>query len=81
MTGKFHWSHNRRMDVLDQLAKKFGSYAGVARKFKVTREAIRQWETKGIPADRALEIQELTRGEISAMDVLRHIPKKKKAAA
>lgn len=54
-----------------RLVKKFGSNGKTGRKFGVTREAIRQWIEKGIPPDRALEAEEISEGDITALEVLR----------
>lgn len=54
-----------------------GTNGDIAKKFHVTREAVRQWMAGGIPADRALEAEEVTQGKISALDVLRFAKKKR----
>jgi DNA-directed RNA polymerase sigma subunit (sigma70/sigma32) len=64
-----------------KLVKKFGSNGKVGRKFGVTREAVRQWLEKGIPADRALEAEEISDGDISALDVLRFAKQQQQRAA
>lgn len=53
----------------------FGDKAGVAKHFKVSREAVRLWLKTGIPAAWALEVEDATRGsgfDISAMQVLQY---------
>jgi len=70
----------REMSPAEKLVELLGSNADVARKFKITREAVRQWMERGIPEDRALDVEELTRGCISAYDILKH-RKKLRAAA
>lgn len=55
-----------------------GSKTEIAAKFGVTPEAIRQWFEGGIPADRALQAEELTDGKVAAMDVLRYAKKKRR---
>ena len=68
------------MSPAEKLVELLGSNADVARKFKITREAVRQWMERGIPEDRALDVEELTRGDISAYDILKH-RKKLRASA
>jgi len=68
------------MNPAEKLIDRFGSNAEVARKFDITREAVRQWLENGIPTDRALEVEELTDGEISATEILKAARKKKQAA-
>lgn len=68
------------MDPALKLVEHFGSNAEVARHFEITREAVRQWLEKGIPSDRALEVEEATDGEVTAMEVLKAARKKKQAA-
>lgn len=53
-----------------KLRQRFGSNADIAAHFSLTREAIRLWMKHGIPADRALEVEEATQGEIKAREVL-----------
>jgi hypothetical protein len=57
----------------ERLVKGLGGRGEVAAKFRVSREAVRLWEEKGIPTDRALDVEEQTRGteyEITAREVL-----------
>jgi hypothetical protein len=62
-----------------RLRHKFGSNADIAAHFSVTREAIRLWMKYGIPADRALEVEEATQGDIKAREVL-HFARQRRAA-
>jgi DNA-binding transcriptional regulator YdaS (Cro superfamily) len=68
------------MNLAEKLVERFGSNAEVARQFDITREAVRQWIEKGIPTDRALEIEELTEGDISAEEILKAARKRKQIA-
>jgi DNA-binding transcriptional regulator YdaS (Cro superfamily) len=63
-----------------KLVKKFGSNGKVGLKFGITREAVRQWTEKCIPPDRALEVEEATGGDISALEVLRFAKQTSRAA-
>jgi DNA-binding transcriptional regulator YdaS (Cro superfamily) len=68
------------MNPAEKLIERFGSNAEVARQFDITREAVRQWIENGIPTDRALEVEELTDGDISATEILKAARKKKQTA-
>lgn len=68
------------MDPIQKLIKHLGSNAEVARRFDITREAVRQWFERGIPTDRALDIEEITDGEVTATEILKAARKKKQAA-
>jgi hypothetical protein len=47
-----------------------GRRINVALHFGITREAVRIWTIRGIPEDRALDVEELTDGEITAREIL-----------
>lgn len=56
-----------------KLVEGLGGRAATAAKFRVSSEAIRLWLKRGIPADRALEVEDATRGtafEIRSGEVL-----------
>lgn len=58
-----------------RLLKAFGSKTGVAKRFGVSREAVRLWIKEQIPTDRALDAEEATAGTahpISALEVLQY---------
>lgn len=66
-----------------KLVERFGSNVEVAKHFGITREAVRLWLKNGIPPDRALEVEDATRGTehaISATDVLQFARQQKEAA-
>jgi len=50
--------------------KQVGSNAEIARCFGISREAVRLWMSNGIPPDLALDVEELTKGAISAQEIL-----------
>lgn len=58
-----------------KLIKFFGSQVAVAKHFGISRQAVLLWQRAGIPVKHALEIEQITHGEISAMEVLRGQPK------
>lgn len=57
---------NPALKVIDYM----GGRSSVASAFGISREAVRLWVKNGIPADRALAIEEATRGRVKARDVL-----------
>lgn len=66
-----------------KLVEGLGGRAAAAARFDVSSEAIRLWIKHGIPADRALEVEEVTRGtdfEVAATDVLQYTKAQRAAA-
>lgn len=66
-----------------RLVERFGSNSAVAEHFKVSREAVRLWVKNGIPPDRALEVEEATRGTrfaIKATEILQYAKQQREAA-
>ena len=67
----------------ERLVSGLGGRALVAERFSISIESVRLWLENGIPADRALEVEEITRGTsyaIGAIDILRFRQKRRKAA-
>lgn len=67
-----------------RLIKAFGSKAETAKRFKVSREAIRLWLKDRIPPDRALDVEQETAGSehaVSALEVLRYAKWREDTAA
>ena len=63
------------MSAIDRMVEYFGSQAEVARVLKVTPSAVTQWLQAGaIPAQRAIQIEALTKGEIKALDLVAQVP-------
>ena len=46
--------------------------AQIATKLGISRQALHKWERGFIPPDRALEIEQLTAGAVSAEEILRY---------
>lgn len=66
-----------------RLVEGLGGRAAAAARFEVSSEAIRLWLKNGIPADRALDVEEVTRGTqftIAATDVLQYARAQREAA-
>lgn len=55
-------------DPLSRVIQHFGGQSELARKLGIKPQAVQQW--KRIPLDRALEIEELTEGAITAREIL-----------
>lgn len=67
----------------EQLVRGLGGRAAVADRFNVSIEAVRLWLKKGIPADRALEVEEVTLGQsyaITATAILQYARQQRVAA-
>lgn len=47
----------------------FGTQANLARALGVSRVAVTQWKTDGIPANQAIEIERITGGKFKAVDI------------
>lgn len=66
-----------------KLVEGLGGRSATAAAFEISSEAVRLWLKTGIPADRALEVEEKTQGtpfSISATDVLEFQREQRKAA-
>lgn len=66
-----------------RLVDGLGGRAATAERFRVSSEAVRLWLKNGIPADRALDVEEETRGTdfaISANEVLQYQRQQRQAA-
>lgn len=59
------------MTAFEKLHKYFGTHELIAKAFGLKTQAITYWKVSGIPADRALEVEKLTKGQVTALDVLR----------
>lgn len=67
----------------ERLVAYFGSNTAVADHFGISREAVRLWVKNFIPPDRALEVEETTRGTvyaIKATEILQYAKKQRAAA-
>jgi alanine-glyoxylate transaminase/serine-glyoxylate transaminase/serine-pyruvate transaminase len=59
------------MDCAQRLVEVFGSQAGVARAFQLDRAVVNNWIKSGyVPARWAAEVERVTQGRISALDIL-----------
>lgn len=61
---------NKDIDTnLDKAIEYFGSQVALARTMGLDPMAVTQWKRRGIPAERAKQISELTDGEIKPSDI------------
>ena len=59
------------MDCAQRLVEVFGSQAGVARAFQLDRAVVNNWIKSGyVPARWAAEVERVTQGRISALEIL-----------
>lgn len=68
----------------ERLVKGLGGRLAVAARFDVSVEAVRLWLRRWIPEDRALEVEEATRGSefaITATEVLHYARQRRGAGA
>jgi DNA-binding transcriptional regulator YdaS (Cro superfamily) len=59
------------MKAFDKLHEIYKTQEAIAAVFKLTRQGVGIWKRKGIPASRALQVEKLTKGQVTALDVLR----------
>jgi DNA-binding transcriptional regulator YdaS (Cro superfamily) len=57
------------MDALSKAIKRFGSQAKLAEALDVEPMAVTHWKNRGVPLKRAIQIEELTNGDISMRDL------------
>ena len=65
------------------LVESLGGRAAVAQRFSVSSEAVRLWLKNGIPTDRALDVEEMTRrtkNPITAAAILQYARMQREAA-
>lgn len=56
------------MTALDKAIKHFGSQRAMASAMGVSPMAVTQWLKRGLPMERALQLHELTNGEIPCFE-------------
>ena len=57
------------MTKLDEAIELCGGQSALASKLDLTSMAITQWKERGVPLKRALEIENLTNGQVKASDL------------
>jgi alanine-glyoxylate transaminase/serine-glyoxylate transaminase/serine-pyruvate transaminase len=59
------------MNCAERLVELFGSQAEVARRFRLDRAVVNNWVKSGyVPARWAMEVEHVTRGQVSAVEIL-----------
>lgn len=48
------------MDIIDKIANIVGSQAKIAEKLGVNKMTVSQWKTRGVPAERVLDLEKLS---------------------
>jgi hypothetical protein len=67
----------------ERLVKGLGGRAAVAARFEISIEAVRLWLKKGIPTDRALDVERATVGTgyaVTALEILQYARQQRMAA-
>ena len=59
------------MTAYEKLHEIYGTQEKIAKAFKVTRNAITIWKRTGIPAIRAAEVEKVTKGKVTILDVIK----------
>ena len=57
------------MQTIDRILDFFGSKRQLAEKLNVSPQAICKWERTQIPSDRAIQIEHLTKGKITSVEI------------
>ena len=70
------------MDALEKVIEIYGNQSELAGKIGVSKMTITHWKRRGVPIERALELERLTNGQVKASDLrseLKNRPKRKAA--
>ena len=59
------------MFAYKKLKKIYGTDDAIAVAFGITHQAVTYWKKKGIPLSRAVSVEKITKGAVTAADVLR----------
>ena len=59
------------MKSIVKLKELLGSDDNIANAFNIKRQAVIYWKKHGIPASRSLQVEKITKGKITAIDVLK----------
>lgn len=54
-----------------KLLKLYGTNAEIARIFKISPQAITYWKKHGVPLGQAVRVEKITKGAVTAADVLK----------
>lgn len=59
------------MTAFEKLHKHFGTHEAIAKAFGVKTQAMTYWKREGIPKDRAQEVEKITKGKVTILDVFK----------
>lgn len=59
----------KKPGIPDKILQHFGSQEALAKACDVSPQAVSKWQRSGIPADRAIQIEKLTKGAFRALDI------------
>jgi GTP1/Obg family GTP-binding protein len=59
------------MTAFEKLHGIYKTQEGIAKAFKVTRQTIGLWKRDGVPAIRAAEVEKVTKGKVTILDVIK----------
>jgi hypothetical protein len=68
MPGKLNGGN---MTAFDKLHDIYKTQEAIAKAFKVKRQTIGLWKKNGIPAIRAAQVERLTKGKVSILDIIK----------
>ena len=58
------------MTAFEKLLAIYGTHEKLAKAFKVKTQAMTYWKKNGVPAIRAKQVEKVTKGEVTMIDVL-----------
>ena len=56
--------------MMEEILEYFGGVTNLSRVMGVRQPAVSQWIHNGIPAKRAIQIEEITKGKFKAVDII-----------
>jgi len=59
------------MTAFEKLHKIYGTQDAIASAFKLTRQGVGFWKRRGIPSARAAEVEKVTKGKVTILDVIK----------
>ena len=59
------------MTAFDKLHEIYRTHDAIAKAFKVKRQTVGVWKSKGIPSKRAAQVEKITKGRVTILDVIR----------
>lgn len=58
------------MTAYEKLHNIYKTQEAIAAAFKLTRQGVGYWKKNGIPSDRAKEVEKVTKGKVTILDVI-----------